>query len=545
MGVVTELLLLLKEKTLNDQYSTKKDNKRIMFKPGINSLVFCLTILRITSETNQATISPFYEEPSGGTAGIGCPRENNNQTVTSTPLEAAVRCCSVSGIDCITPGGPPSKHYGKCLETATFEEAEKKCASINMRLCTSDELKSNMCCRTGCGFDTKPTWHKREVKAFQDDQIQKYVAEIQALQDDKDKISTVQKYGVKTIKQLLAFIQETINVVDAKVKTSNIDLRNLKSETDSLDLEQFEHTKTFVEKFFDAKLNLLDIKRDLVSLTSKIILHCKNIEINIENWQDDYATILLKNQFKQLTRMIVGSKTMLESATEKFDSLIISDIIMKMDVFKQTLVKALNKQSMEYKRWTNNIKSYYASGQASFWERGYEEVKKIVKGDVSVSKGIKKIFKGDTKEEITLPITLGMIIADIFRCSGPCKGVFETSAWINSASTAEIAIKNYEERLTHFKNQIEIANSGLNELDKETRKVYKQTNQKVADISALLHEAENVKNIIKDLTPAQMKDILEFQDRFGNSIGDLKTAAQEFYKSASPKKPMEQMPGLN
>jgi len=138
-----------------------------------------------------------------------------------------------------------------------------------------------------------------------------------------------------------------------------------------------------------------------------------------------------------------------------------------------------------------------------------------------------------------------MIIADIFRCSGQCNGVFERSTWINSASTAEIAIKSYEERLTHFKDQIEIAKSGLYELDKETRKVYKQTNQKVADISALLHEAENVKNVIKDLTPAQMKDILAFQERFENSIGDLKTAAQEFYESASPKEPMKQMPGLN
>ena len=61
----------------------------------------------------------------------------------------------------------------------------------------------------------------------------------------------------------------------------------------------------------------------------------------------------------------------------------------------------------------------------------------------------------------------------------------------------------------------------------------------------MLYEAQNVKDAIKDLTPAQMKDILEFQDRFENSIGDLKTAAQEFYESASPKEPMKQMPGLN
>ena len=98
---------------------------------------------------------------SGESAGIGCPKENNGQTATSTPQEAAVRCCSLSDISCITPGGHNAKQYGGCMETATFEEAEGKCTSMNMRLCTSDELESNLCCGTGCEFDMKPTWHKR------------------------------------------------------------------------------------------------------------------------------------------------------------------------------------------------------------------------------------------------------------------------------------------------------------------------------------------------------------------------------------------------
>ena len=99
-------------------------------------------------------------ESSGESAGIGCPKENNGQTVTSMPQEAAVRCCSLEGISCITPGGNNADQYGECLKT-TFEEAEGKCASINMRLCTPDELESNLCCGTGCGFDRTPTWHKR------------------------------------------------------------------------------------------------------------------------------------------------------------------------------------------------------------------------------------------------------------------------------------------------------------------------------------------------------------------------------------------------
>ena len=75
---------------------------------------------------------------------------------------------------------------------------------------------------------------------------------------------------IRILFQNKSFILYMLSSLNFKRFYQSIALRNLKSEVDSLDLEQFEHTKTFVEKFFDAKLNLLDIKRDLVSLTSKI-----------------------------------------------------------------------------------------------------------------------------------------------------------------------------------------------------------------------------------------------------------------------------------
>jgi len=304
--------------------------------------------------------------------------------------------------------------------------------------------------------------------------------------------------------------------VEAKEKISNNAIRDLKAETDSLDLEQFEPTKIFVEKFFDAKLHLLNIKRDLVSHASKIILLCKNIEINIESWQDDYAAILLKNQFKQLTRMIVESKTMLESTTEKFDSLIIKDIIKGMDKFKQTIDKALNKKSVEYNRWTKSIKDFFPKGAS-----------------------MNPLEWFSSPEPITVTVTLGMIIGDVSKCSGQCKGVFKTSTWVNSARTAEIAIKKYEERLKHFKNQIEIGINNLKELDEETSNALEKTNQKKNVVSTLSDSAENIKTVIMDLNPAQMKKVLTVKDLFKDSISDLKTAAQEFYNSARPEKPLQ------
>jgi len=477
-----------------------------MSKSGIFLLAFCLIIFRTTSlptiETEEQTSSlESHEGSPEEIADIGCPKENNNQFVTSSPHTAAVRCCSWSGINCITPGGHEAEQYGRCLNNSTFDEAEKKCAAIDMRLCTSDELRNNVCCGSGCNFDKKPTWQKREIKT---------------LQDDEDEIIRIQKSGVDAIKQLLAFIGKTMNSVEAKEKISNNAIRDLKAETDSLDLEQFEPTKTFVEKFFDAKLNLLNIKRDLVSHASKIILLCKNIEINIESWQDDYATILLKNQFKQLARMIVESKTMLESTSEKFDPLIIKDIIKGMNKFNQTIDNALNKKSVEYKRWTKKIKDFFPSG---------------------IIQNMGSFFIDP--EPITVTVTLGMIIGNISKCSGPCKGVFKTSTWVNSARTAEIAIKKYEERLKHFKNQIEIGINNLKELDEETSNALEKTNQKKNVVSTLSDSAENIKTVIMDLNPAQMKKVLTVKDLFKDSISDLKTAAQEFYNSARPEKPLQ------
>ena len=64
---------------------------------------------------------------------------------------AAVRCCNLVGDNCISPS--------ECL-IGTFDQAEEKCASIGMRLCTPNELENNLCCKTGCEFDGVLVWQK-------------------------------------------------------------------------------------------------------------------------------------------------------------------------------------------------------------------------------------------------------------------------------------------------------------------------------------------------------------------------------------------------
>jgi len=73
---------------------------------------------------------------------------------------AAVRCCSIDGTSCI------SKVAGSCLpKLATPSEAFAACAAAGMRLCSQVELRSGVCCGTGCGYDIVDNWFTEQATA--------------------------------------------------------------------------------------------------------------------------------------------------------------------------------------------------------------------------------------------------------------------------------------------------------------------------------------------------------------------------------------------
>ena len=94
--------------------------------------------------------------------GNGCPNIRM-QTIPSGPQLAAVRCCSMAGDNCVTPGETTP---GKCFKNGTLDQAQEKCAAIGRRLCTPAELNDNRCCGTGCMFDLELTWQKRNEGIF-------------------------------------------------------------------------------------------------------------------------------------------------------------------------------------------------------------------------------------------------------------------------------------------------------------------------------------------------------------------------------------------
>ena len=89
---------------------------------------------------------------SGGLAK-GCNPTGTATDLTSTTQTGGVRCCSYDGGSC------ESETIG-CL-TVTFSEAQQTCSEFGMRLCTEEELLSNVCCTSGCGFDSDMVWYRK------------------------------------------------------------------------------------------------------------------------------------------------------------------------------------------------------------------------------------------------------------------------------------------------------------------------------------------------------------------------------------------------
>lgn len=325
---------------------------------------------------------------------------------------------------------------------------------------------------------------------------------INTITDDGEKMKLMQKYGVDTATHFLKFFQKAIDDVEPSVKEIETATREFKAGIDSLDLEKFNDTKTFIGHIDEAKNLLLEAKRDFVALTSKVILLCKNIEISIENWQAEHEKILLKNQFKQLTRLIEETTMKLETFMAKFKDLYSVDSNDSSEGFRGTIAKALKEGTPEYASWTNLIKGSHDGNST-------------------------------TK-------TVGMVIAAIFDCSDHCDGVKTISAWFTSGTTEQDKIKDYKEQIKQIFDNSYGAYKKLDKLQTAAYTGWEKMKKRIKLVNAWMEEADRVKKTINSFTNDQMTDVVGYQETFKEQIDGLKKAAQKAYDSASPEKPSDQ-----
>jgi len=92
-------------------------------------------------------------------AADGCIRQVHNEIQVDLCLASehtspvSVNCCAGS-----IGGGDLECDRRGCFATIHFESAKSHCEMKKMRLCTREELETNVCCSLGCGFDRNMTW---------------------------------------------------------------------------------------------------------------------------------------------------------------------------------------------------------------------------------------------------------------------------------------------------------------------------------------------------------------------------------------------------
>jgi hypothetical protein len=115
------------------------------------NLITVLYLLNISWDLIELTLfwmlvqRKFYVED-------GCQAREPNipGTFQQEASQFGVRCCSLDGRSCVT--------HGLCPGSSTYEDAKSQCASLGRRLCTKDELLSDVCCSTGVQCDVYGVW---------------------------------------------------------------------------------------------------------------------------------------------------------------------------------------------------------------------------------------------------------------------------------------------------------------------------------------------------------------------------------------------------
>jgi hypothetical protein len=121
-------------------------------------------IAAMIQEAHGHNQSEAAGDPTAMWATDGCTREGDSRPIDHQPTKlpktsrAAVRCCQHSKGELYCA----SSKVG-CSSSKTYAEAAGICEAKGLRLCTKTELQSNVCCSTGCGFDSKLIWTSTPV----------------------------------------------------------------------------------------------------------------------------------------------------------------------------------------------------------------------------------------------------------------------------------------------------------------------------------------------------------------------------------------------
>jgi len=302
--------------------------------------------------------------------------------------------------------------------------------------------------------------------------------------------------GLDLASKLLGYSKDAITEIDKSLFSAKENIKQIQLKSTAIQVEKFNFTRKIFHEFNSARIELLSARQDLLSLAFETDHACENLEILFQYW-DDTTPVMIQQQFTFLKRLMDKSKTVLKTAQEKYNSLldIWAEIGSDISDFKDKIKEMTEEESETYKKWTKELR-----------EKAYLHV--------------------------LVPVTVGMVVADVFGCLGFCSGVITTGSWTVSVATVETKIAEYKAELQALQEQTKLAVKDLDTLDDASENAIGILSTELELINNWSMAVERVEKSMAIFTPDQLKEYAAYKDKFIIGISKLRKSAGNFIKSA-------------
>jgi len=318
--------------------------------------------------------------------------------------------------------------------------------------------------------------------------------------NDAQSLAKFQEKGVGTVAKIIQISQLMLKQIDAELEKSENSMRVLRQSTYTIDLQTFNATTKFFEKFNIAQLDLIDARKELTKLAADTIHLCRAMETNIEYWDEKHAAILIKDDFAQLERLVETSIEKLNNAEKKYSHLIETWTKIDDDIgtFILQLKKAEKMNKAQYQELMDNLET----GRET-WS-GWSVFLDIIS----------------------------------FGIAGNRARIAKVNARIN-AQLSEV-----KRDLALMKNTIEVAMKNLNHLDEISGAAVILITFEQNQVLVWQSAAENIQRQIEDYTIDQLRVVKSFRKQFKDNLIALREAAEAFQNATKKYDPLAEVANI-
>ena len=166
--------------------------------------------------------------------------------------------------------------------------------------------------------------------------------------------------GVAVVTDVINWAGSTLQDVDKLIAKAKTNIEMIEEISDFYNFAESNITSGFYKKLNTVKIELLKLRRELLTLADRTTTHCEKMKVVLSlTWDDEYVNHIMQNQIKQLENLVKDTLVSLKDAKVTYEKLIETWQRIKEDKgieqFENFLKKLNDIESEEYKTMERKI----------------------------------------------------------------------------------------------------------------------------------------------------------------------------------------------